>query len=149
MFSVKRIHHQVKIHPKNLNNDYVEEFIIKTLYEDVKNKSIENIGFVTEINEIHIINTGKIIQDNGSIKFDVDFDATIVEPKIGEIIEGEVVSVIQDGIFVESKPFEIYVSNNHISGMTPYEKEKVKVKLIHYQIEDDHINCIGELVYDK
>ena len=128
-----------------LGANNIEELIIKKLLETVKNKCLEDLGFVTDVESVEKIEQGEIIQNNGSVKFKVTFIANMIEPKIGEIIEGTVVSIIQDGIFIQNIPFEIFVPNHYLKDV-PYENDKISVKLIHYQIKDDHINCIGELI---
>ena len=56
------------------------------------------------------ISSGKVQDTTGEVIFKVKFKALVFKPFKGEILDGLVSEVNQDGIFIESGPLRSFIS---------------------------------------
>jgi DNA-directed RNA polymerase subunit E'/Rpb7 len=138
----KEICSSVVIKPDQL--EHLQKNIIKNLIDQVKGKCMENTGYIKDIQKILNVSSKKLINRNGNAKFSVKYIAKVIQPKIGDIIEGKVETIMVDGILASNGPVQIYAKllpNNN----TVYEHQTYKFKILDYRLDDEQIWCVGDL----
>jgi len=95
--------------------DPLESAVEKALrdkYEGIVDKSL---GTIVAVLGADSIGEGHILAGDGSIYYDVDFDALVFKPEMQEIVEGEVVEIVKFGAFLSIGPFDGLL---HVSQIT-------------------------------
>lgn len=94
----KNIITRIMISPKFIKD---KEYIINKIYEKEKKCNLE--GYIEKINTINSIEFSKFYEQNfsGSILVNIDFNADVVNLKIGQIIKCKILKSDEDGIVAE------------------------------------------------
>jgi len=119
MYKRMKLRGVARIEPSHLG-DPLQAAVEKSLrdkYEAVVDKSL---GTIVAVLEADNIGEGHILAGDGSIYYEVDFDALVFKPELQEIVEGEVVEIGKFGAFLSIGPFDglLHVSqstNEYIS----------------------------------
>lgn len=152
---------QISMRPEELSGN---------IKNNIKNK-LENIikfgecsydnGFMLEIKRIINYNNNYISNATNMIVFTVVFEAITLNPKIGSIMEGKVISVHSSGVFVEIKErIKVLISESNMNGMlydcakSIYESKNesikkgdvLKIKITDIRYQNKKISCIGTLL---
>ena len=85
---------------------------LRDKYEAVVDKSL---GTIVAVLGADNVGEGHILAGDGSIYYEVDFDALVFKPEMQEIIEGEVVEIVKFGAFLSLGPFDGLL---HVSQIT-------------------------------
>ncbi len=149
---------KVLMEPKYQDSNIVTH-IYRQLQETLKGKSTQEYGYVVEVDQnIKVLDNN--VDSTGAILYEVEFKVQTLKPHKGQILEGIVVMVFENGIFVEVQ--------NEVKVLVPPEKmgkyryvvesdifkhkkktiskdDKVKVKLDLIKYERRVFNCIGAL----
>ena len=121
--------------------------------------SYEN-GYNLEIKRILNFNNNYISNATNMIVFTVVFEAITLNPKIGSVLNGTVVSIHTSGIFVEIKEkIKVLVSESNMDGMiydvntSTYiskvgnriikKNDIVNIKITDIRYQNKKISCIG------
>jgi DNA-directed RNA polymerase subunit E'/Rpb7 len=138
------ISRQVSIKPSELDQN-IRVSIINKLKYDIKNDncSYEN-GYILNVNKILSYKTNYISNATNMIVFTVIFEANTLNPKIGSIFEGTVISIHASGFFVEIKD-KIKVLVPISTYKTPNKDDILTVEIIDLRFHNKQINCIGIL----
>jgi len=88
------------------------EVSLRNKYEAVVDKAL---GTIVAILSIDTIGEGHILAGDGSVYYDVAFDAIVFKPEMQEIMEGEVVEIVKFGAFLSLGPFDGLL---HVSQIT-------------------------------
>jgi DNA-directed RNA polymerase subunit E' len=88
------------------------EVALRNKYEAVVDKAL---GTIVAILSIDTIGEGHILAGDGSVYYDVAFDAIVFKPEMQEIMEGEVVEIVKFGAFLSLGPFDGLL---HVSQIT-------------------------------
>ena len=103
-----------RIAPDHLG-DPLEAAVDRSLrdkYEAVVDKSL---GTIVAVLGSDNIGEGRILAGDGSIYYEVDFEALVYKPEMQEIVEGEVVEIVKFGAFLSLGPFDGLL---HVSQIT-------------------------------
>jgi len=103
-----------RIEPDHLG-DPLEAAVERSLrdkYEAVVDKSL---GTIVAVLGSDNIGEGRILAGDGSIYYEVDFEALVFKPEMQEIVEGEVVEIVKFGAFLSIGPFDGLL---HVSQIT-------------------------------
>lgn len=114
MYKKMKLEGIAKIEPARLG-DPLEDAVDRALrdrYEAVVDKVLGTIVAVLGADKI---GDGHILAGDGSIYYDVIFDALVFKPEMQEIIEGEVVEIVKFGAFLSMGPFDGLL---HVSQIT-------------------------------
>ncbi|MFB3763995.1 MAG: DNA-directed RNA polymerase [Methanotrichaceae archaeon] len=114
MYKRMKLEGIAKIEPTQLG-DPIEEAVNRALrskYEAIVDKVLGTIVAVLGADEI---GEGHILAGDGSIYYNVIFDALVFKPEMQEIIEGEVVEIVKFGAFLSMGPFDGLL---HVSQIT-------------------------------
>ncbi len=88
------------------------EVSLRNKYEAVVDKAL---GTIVAILSIDTIGEGHILAGDGSVYYDVAFDAIVFKPEMQEIMAGEVVEIVKFGAFLSLGPFDGLL---HVSQIT-------------------------------
>lgn len=93
------------------------------------------------------IGEGKILL-SGQISFEIEYQAIVLKPVNGEIIDAPIVSSTKMGYFASVGPLSIFISNYQIPHSTLEELENnkiVRLKIIGTKIDSTKVYAIGTL----
>jgi DNA-directed RNA polymerase subunit E' len=114
MYKKMKLKGVARIEPDHLG-DPLEAAVDKSLrdkYEAVVDKSL---GTIVAVLGSDNIGEGHILAGDGSIYYEVDFEALVFKPEMQEIVEGEVVEIVKFGAFLSIGPFDGLL---HVSQIT-------------------------------
>ena len=114
MYKKMKLEGIAKIEPTHLG-DPIEGAVnlsLRNKYEAVVDKVL---GTIVAVLGADVIGDGHILAGDGSIYYNVVFDALVFKPEMQEIIEGEVVEIVKFGAFLSMGPFDGLL---HVSQIT-------------------------------
>jgi len=114
MYKKMKLEGVAKIEPDHLG-DPLEAAVDKALrdkYEAVVDKTL---GTIVAVLGADTIGEGHILPGDGSVYYEVTFNALVFRPEMQEIIEGEVVEIAKFGAFLSMGPFDGLL---HVSQIT-------------------------------
>ena len=114
MYKKMKLKGVARIEPDHLG-DPLEAAVERSLrdkYEAVVDKSL---GTIVAVLGSDNIGEGRILAGDGSIYYQVDFEALVFKPEMQEIVEGEVVEIVKFGAFLSIGPFDGLL---HVSQIT-------------------------------
>ena len=114
MYKKMKLKGVARIEPDHLG-DPLEAAVQRSLrdkYEAVVDKSL---GTIVAVLGSDNIGEGRILAGDGSIYYEVDFEALVFKPEMQEIVEGEVVEIVKFGAFLSIGPFDGLL---HVSQIT-------------------------------
>ena len=114
MYKKMKLEGVAKIEPDHLG-DPLEAAVDKALrdkYEAVVDKTL---GTIVAVLGADTIGEGHILPGDGSVYYEVTFNALVFRPEMQEIIEGEVVEIVKFGAFLSMGPFDGLL---HVSQIT-------------------------------
>ena len=114
MYKKMKLKGVARIEPDHLG-DPLEAAVERSLrdkYEAVVDKSL---GTIVAVLGSDNIGEGHILAGDGSIYYEVDFEALVFKPEMQEIVEGEVVEIVKFGAFLSIGPFDGLL---HVSQIT-------------------------------
>lgn len=113
MFSLLTLEDVVRIPPNKFNEslDVVTYEELRSKYEGLVNN---DLGFVVAVIDAKVNSMGKILPGDGATYHIVSFTLLSYYPEIQEIIEGEIVEVVDFGVFVRVGPIDALV---HVSQL--------------------------------
>ena len=108
MFFVKELEHRIDLHPSFFNSE-AHKYIETKLYQDVEGT---NTGTVMIIAVLGIDETSepKIAPGTGFAQYNVSYRAIVWRPFRGEVVDGMVSSVVNNGFFVDVGGLSVFVS---------------------------------------
>jgi DNA-directed RNA polymerase subunit E'/Rpb7 len=141
------ISRQISIKPIELNEN-IKHTIIEKLKDTIEKDdcSYEN-GYILSINKILSYTSNYISNATNMVVFTVVFDAVTLNPNIGSIYEGKVISIHSSGFFVEIKnkiKVLIVIVNNNTESI-PTKDSIVKIEITDIRYQNKKISCIGKL----
>ena len=114
MYKRMKLDGVARIEPSQMGKPLEEsvEVALRNKYEAVVDKTL---GTIVAILGVDTIGEGHILAGDGSVYYDVAFDAIIFKPEMQEIVEGEVVEIVKFGAFLSLGPFDGLL---HVSQIT-------------------------------
>lgn len=145
MFYVKRFAHKLSLHPQHLGQN-IQSLIHEYLYKKVEGTCTSS-GYIISVLGIAGISEGKILL-SGHISFEVEYQAVVLKPITGEIIDAPIVSSTKMGYFASVGPLSIFISNHQIPNTTLEEigdDSTVRLKIIGTKIDSTKVYAVGTL----
>ncbi|MBW6451484.1 MAG: DNA-directed RNA polymerase [DPANN group archaeon] len=105
MFELVEFKDTIRVLPKYLGTD-INASVKMSLADKYENNIINDIGVILAISSINTIGDGRIIIDDASVHYDIEFNALVYNPKLHEVIIGEVVDITSFGVFVRFGPID-------------------------------------------
>ncbi len=100
MFYIATFRDTVEVEPHELGGE-LGKVMLERLRRRYSDRFIPGIGYIVEVLNARREKFGRASPFDGNIYFKVMFEALIFMPELMEIVEGEVVSVVDYGIFVD------------------------------------------------
>lgn len=145
MFYVKHFVHRLSLQPQYLGQNIqslVQEYLLKKI-----EGTCTSSGYIISVLAIDRIGEGKILL-SGQISFEIEYQAIVLKPVNGEIIDAPIVSSTKMGYFASVGPLSIFISNYQIPHSTLEELENnkiVRLKIIGTKIDSTKVYAIGTL----
>lgn len=114
MYKTVTIRDSVRIPPKFFGES-LEESVEKALREKYEAELDKDIGVILSIDNCRDVKEGKIIPGDGSSYHEVTFDALTFQPKMHEVVRGEVNEITDFGAFIRFGPIDALA---HVSQIT-------------------------------
>lgn len=108
MFFVKNLEHRINLHPSFLGGQ-AQEFVLNRLYEEVEGQNMGSLMIISIIDVLDI-SEPKIVPGTGEAQYDISYRAIIFRPFRGEVVDGLVTSVVNNGFFVDVAGLNVFVS---------------------------------------
>lgn len=105
MFSISTIDDTVKI-PPNLLGKPLKQAIITSLKQKYEGRIDDKLGLIIMILDAKVESMGRMMTGDGSTHYKVQFDALTFNPKLLEIVRGEIVEVTDFGAIVRIGPLD-------------------------------------------
>jgi len=104
----------VRVLPENFGNNLADT-LKKILAEKYESKLDRDLGAIVSIIDVKTDGIGKVIPGDGSAFYNTTFKTLTYKPDIQEIVDGEVIEVVEFGVFVRLGPLDGLV---HVSQIT-------------------------------
>jgi len=92
--------------PPNMFGVPLKNSIHKILVEKYEGLLDKDIGYILTIDEVEEVGEGKITYGDGAAYHETVFSAITYIPELYEVVEGEVVDVVDFGVFVRLGPLD-------------------------------------------
>lgn len=145
MFYIKHFTHKINLSPQFLGPN------IHALIQDYLYKKIEGTcsssGYIIAILRIDSISEGQILL-TGQVSFKIYYQAVVLRPEKGEVVDAAIVSATKMGFFASVGPLSIFISNYQIPSNVIHELGNnivVRLKIIGTKIDSTRVYAIGTL----
>lgn len=114
MYKILSVKDMVRVPPRRF--DQPLETSILSEFENRATGGVEkDIGIVLAAIDVKETGEGKIIMGDGAIYYDTVLDVLVYQPRLDEVVEGEVTEITEFGAFVNFGPIDGLV---HVSQIT-------------------------------
>lgn len=145
MFYVKHFVHHLNLAPSSLGPS------IHTLIQDDLIKKVEgtcsSTGYIISVLRIDSISHGKILL-SGQVAFAISYQALVLCPQKGEVVDAPIISTSKLGLFANVGPLSIFISNYQIPQNLIEELGNnivVRLRIIGMKIDAKRVYAIGTL----
>ena len=113
MYKIITFQDIVRIPPSKFNKDLNEaaKEVLEELYEG---QLLENVGLIISILDVKVSEIGRIVPGDGASYHKTVFNALVFSPTINEVVEGEIVTVEDFGLFIRLGPLEGLIHKSQI-----------------------------------
>ncbi|MHA1649613.1 MAG: DNA-directed RNA polymerase [Candidatus Helarchaeota archaeon] len=107
MFKVITVRDIVRIPPHRFEpREDLESVALDIVRKDYEDKITGDLGYIITVIDIIDIGTGKLIPGDGAAYHNITFKILVFKPDLHEIVEGEIVEVVDFGVFVRLGPLD-------------------------------------------
>ncbi|MEF8774718.1 MAG: DNA-directed RNA polymerase [Halobacteriales archaeon] len=114
MYKRVRLRDTVEVPPERLANVTSDE-VKKLLQDKLEGRLDEDVGSVVSVVEVHDIGEGTVLPNRPGVYYEAEFDALTFDPKMQEVVDGNVVEVVEFGAFVGIGPVDGLLHVSQIS----------------------------------
>ena len=114
MYQIVEIEDTVRVVPDKFGNT-LEDTLKQILAEKYESKLDRDLGAIVSITEVKTDGIGKVIPGDGAAFYNATFKALTYKPELQEVVDGEVIEVVEFGIFIRLGPLDGLV---HVSQIT-------------------------------
>ncbi|MHA1721630.1 MAG: DNA-directed RNA polymerase [Candidatus Baldrarchaeia archaeon] len=105
MYKLVKVEDVVRIPPNKLSEP-IEDAALKVLRKELEGTIDPKLGYIIAIIDVEDIGLGRIIPGDGATYHDVVFTVLTFQPMLQEVVEGEVIEVLNFGVFVRLGPLD-------------------------------------------
>lgn len=148
MFYIKHFVHRMTFNAQHLNSNI--HFLVQRELIKKMEGSCTSCGYIISVLRINKISQGKILL-NGSISFVTNYEALVIKPEKGEIIDAKIISTSKLGFFAGVGPLSIFISNYQIPQNILQNLGQdviIRLKIIGMKIDTNKMYAIGTLNED-
>src|SRR3989344_856569 len=102
--------------PPNLFGKKMNDAALQMLREQYERTVQKEFGVIISLHHAKISGKGRIIPGDGAAYFDAEFDAVVYNPKVNEVITGEVSEIVEFGAFVRLGPIDGLVHVSQVAN---------------------------------
>lgn len=107
MFKVITVRDIVRIPPNRFApREDLEKVALDMVRKEYEDKITGNLGYIISVVEIIDIGVGKLLPGDGAAYHNITFKILVFKPDLYELIEGEVVEVVDFGVFIRLGPLD-------------------------------------------
>ena len=153
LYTTSVFHHCITISARQLTEN-IDKIILDQLKNDIGNKCI-NDGYIDK-DSVNIVkrSIGKINSShlNGSINYNVEYNAKVCNPKNNDIITCKVVGINTMGLMTEFEPLTIVLPRQHHLNSELFKEieidDDIEIEIIgsRFDLYDTQITAIGKLI---
>lgn len=121
MFFVYDMEKRITLHPSYFNSN-MKQVAINRLYEEVEGTNTGTM-MILRIITIKDASEPKVEPGSGSALYTIAYQAVVWQPFRGEVVDGEVSQVVNNGFFVDVGALSVFVSKAMIPGTFKYTVE--------------------------
>ena len=114
MYKRVRLKDTVEVPPRLLA-DVTPERVKRLLQEKLEGRMDEEIGSIVTVTEVHDIGDGAVLPNRPGVYYEAEFDALTFDPRMQEVVDGEIVEVVNFGAFVGIGPVDGLLHVSQIS----------------------------------
>lgn len=145
MFYIKHFMHRLNLSPQSLGPN-IHSLVQEDLVRKVEGSCTAE-GYIISVLRIDAISSGRILL-TGQTAFTVDYQALVLRPQKGEVVDAPIVSTSKLGFFAGVGPLSIFISNYQIPHSLIEELGNnivVRLKIIGMKIDSTRVYAIGTL----
>lgn len=145
MFYIKRFIHKLSLSPQFIGQN-IQSLVYDYLLKNVEGTCTSS-GYIISVLKIEQVSEGKILL-SGQVSFEIKYQALVLKPVTGEVVDAIIESVSTLGYFASIGPLSIFISNYQIpSGVQDKLKDNdiVRLKIIGIKIDSTKVYAIGTL----
>ncbi len=105
MYKLLTVRDNIRIPPSRFGEE-IEKVSLEILREAYEGTMTADLGFIVAVIKVLELGPGRIIPGDGATYHNVVFEALTFKPELQQIIEGEVVEVVDFGVFVRLGPLD-------------------------------------------
>ncbi len=114
MYKRVRLRDTVEVPPRFLAD--VSDQLVKELLQDkLEGRMDEDVGSIVSVVDVVDIGDGSVLPGKPGVFYDATFDALTFDPKMQEVVDGEIVEVVNFGAFVGIGPVDGLLHVSQIS----------------------------------
>ncbi|EDP42645.1 hypothetical protein MGL_2845 [Malassezia globosa CBS 7966] len=180
MFFLKTLDHRTELHPSFFGPSMIE-FLNRKLRDDVEGtcsgvyvrtyKSmrlmliLESQGYIIKVVSVLDVGQGKVMPGTGLAEFRSRYQAIVLKPFNGEVVDAKITNVNKMGFFAEVGPLSIFVSSHllpidykfHPDSNPPeftsptdslVKGRRVRVRIVGTRVDANEIFAIGTMKED-
>lgn len=155
-----KVSEKICIEPRFFSQN-LKEKITEKLNGKLCNNCNQKYGYITSIHDLEIVDNE--ILDDGQVAFEVHFLVDTVKPSPGDMFEGKVCMLFDNGVFINVQDkFNVLIpinvlegykydkmnncfKSNKKKGKSICENDTLSVKINNVQFSDQKFSCLGEL----
>ncbi|MHA1268858.1 MAG: DNA-directed RNA polymerase [Candidatus Helarchaeota archaeon] len=99
MFKLIEVESTISIPPHRFFED-INEVALELLQKEYEEKINPELGFIIVVHSVTYVGIGKLIPGDGSAHYHCRFKILVFKPNLHEIVEGNIVEVVDFGVFV-------------------------------------------------
>ena len=111
MFFLKRLEHEITLHPKYFGRK-MNRILLQKLHAEVESTCTGRYGYIVCVTTVDSVSKGRVMEGTGMATFTVKYRAIVFRPFKGEVLDAIVTQVNQMGFFAEIGPLQVFVSNH-------------------------------------
>lgn len=141
------------------------EFLNQKLRDDVEGTCTGKYGYIIKVVGMIDVGQGKVIPGSGLAEFNSTYQAVVLKPFKGEVMDAKITNVNKMGFFAEVGPLNIFVSSHLIPIEYRFQPEsnppefvsasdrlvkgrKVRIKIVGTRVDANEIFAIGTMKED-
>ena len=107
LFKIITIRDIVRIPPHRFApREDLEQVALDMVRKEYEDKITGDLGYIITVNEIIDIGVGKLLPGDGAAFHNITFKILVFKPDLYELVEGEVVEVVDFGVFIRLGPLD-------------------------------------------
>ncbi|PWN21396.1 hypothetical protein BCV69DRAFT_169296 [Microstroma glucosiphilum] len=169
MFFLKKLEHPIPLHPSYFGPS-LADFIEQKLRDDVEGTCSGENGYIVKVLRIDSIGDGVVLPGEGLAQFNSVYQALVLRPFKGQVVDAIVSNVNKLGFFAQMGPLQIFTSAHLLpvayrftpdanpaefspvgegaQGTSVVKGRKVRLRIIGVRLDATEIFAIGTMKED-